>query len=935
MRRSIIISAFILIAGCMHRGQAADLEQAFLAPPDSARPWVYWFWLNGNVSKEGITADLEAMQRVGLGGALWMWGGGLGAETDRPVRLLSPEWWELMRHTIREADRLGLKLNMTNGSGWSHSGGPWVSANHNMQNLKLAGEFHWNGPGRKDMAIDPGSMVRVLAYPVAGLVSSTAVDLTDKVDASGRLVWDVPQGAWNIYLFSHAATGDRPHPIRGDETGWECDKLNPEAVEENWRGFVPRILNECGPEARRVIRYVHVDSYEFGPTTWTAGLLETFRKRCGYDPSPYLPVVFGKVVDSPEVSARFLWDFKRLLADLFAEGIGGRFRDLAQAEGIKLTTEPHLIADVFDHVQYGGHVSNTFGNFLDARRTQHYAVNPPVGPEMHLAKAEASAACTYGLEDVVWAEAFTGVDHAHAWHENLDYLRTWGDMWLCEGINRFCFHCWPHSPWLDRKPGNTLGPWGIHFDRNNTWFEYATGYLAYLARCQHLLQQGHPVMDVCVFTGDGRVDQFPPHPELRASGYDYHGMTAEVLVKDLEFKDGWLVLPSGMRYRLLVTYDRSLRPQTLRKIARLVAAGATVMGEKPDDAPGLVGYPKSRDEVRALADEMWGTDIEAGKNGHTYGKGKVYLAKAGKADQSGKSGIQGPLLYLDCESELKVLNLARILPDFSYSNSGKEDGDNMLAYTHRRVNDADFYFVSNQAARPRREDCTFRIAGRSPELWDPVTGEIRDLPVYQENNGVTTIPMDFAPGQSFFIAFRKTARGGPVADDKVNFADLKPVVELTGAWQVSFDPRWGGPEKPVTFEELLDWTQRPEEGIRHYSGKATYHKTFDFPAGRQGRRIYLDLGQVKDLAEVRLNGRIPGIVWCVPWRIEITDAVRAGGNDLELVVVNQWVNRLIGDSALPQEKRFTWTTSNPYQPASPLLPSGLLGPVRVMAVDGK
>jgi hypothetical protein len=204
----------------------------------------------------------------------------------------------------------------------------------------------------------------------------------------------------------------------------------------------------------------------------------------------------------------------------------------------------------------------------------------------------------------------------------LDYLKTWGDMWLSEGINRFCFHCWPHSPWLDRKPGNTLGPWGIHFDRNNTWFELSTGYLTYLARCQYLLQQGLPVMDVCVLTGDGRVDQFPPHPELRANGYDYHGMTTEVLIRDLEFKDGWLVLPSGMHYQLLVTYDRSLHPQTLQKIRELVRQGATVMGDKPDDVPGLSGFPASRDEVRKIADEVWGTDAEAGRKGRSQRQGR-------------------------------------------------------------------------------------------------------------------------------------------------------------------------------------------------------------------------------------------------------------------------------------------------------------------------
>jgi hypothetical protein len=442
----LLVVGLNILAGCFKPpalvATGDELERNFHAPPDSSRAWVYWFWLNGNVSKEGITADLEAMKRAGLAGALWMWGGGLGATTDKPVKLLSSEWWKLMRHTIREADRLGLKLNITNGSGWSHSGGPWVSAKNGMQNLKVDSTIRWTGPGRMSLAIDRVTLVRVLAY-AGELQSAKAVDLTDKVDNSGRLAWDVPRGAWTVYVFSHVPTGDRPHPIVQQEGGWECDKLSPEAVDENWKGFVLRILNECGPETRRVVRYVHVDSYEFGAATWTPGLLDIFQRRCGYNASPFLPALFGKVVDSPDISNRFHWDFKRLLADLFAEGIGGHFRDLAQAEGLKLTTEPHLVQGVFDHIQYGGHVSQPVGNFLDKRGTAWYGSVPRVGPEMHLAKAEASAAYTYGLDGVVWAEAFTGVDHPHAWHENPDYLQTWGDLWLSEGINRFCFHCWP------------------------------------------------------------------------------------------------------------------------------------------------------------------------------------------------------------------------------------------------------------------------------------------------------------------------------------------------------------------------------------------------------------------------------------------------------------------------------------------------------------
>ena len=1061
----------------------ADLEAGFIRPPDSARPWVYWFWLDGNLTKEGVTADLEAMQRAGLGGALWMWGGGVGQGVKGPVKLLSPQWWELMRHTVQEADRLGLKINLTAGSGWSHSGGPWIKPEDSMQRLELSSEIRLQGPGLKDVTIGAGNpLVAVLAYPVKGesdtmraagvtlaasssapefpvakaldqdpatrwiskgskagegptaahpewlvfefpepyagaalyvapfhdcgprdcqlqvsrnggeyqticsfelapntprtipfeaaasrfyrllitsaypfqsqeswnvqvaevqllkkgeqplekaLVEARAlVDLTSRLDPTGHLSWDVPAGTWAVQVFRHCSTGDQPHPILADESGLECDKLSPEAVEAHWDGYIRRVLDECGPAARRVIRWIHVDSYEFGPQTWTPHFREEFRRRCGYDCLPYLPAVVGKVVDSPAVSDRFLWDFRRVRADLFAEGIGGHLRDLCRREGMALTTEPHLIPDVFDQIQYGGHVSEPVGNFLGERRTAWYAENPAVGPEVHLAKGEASAAYTYGLDGVVWAEAFTGVDHAHAWKETPGYLKTWGDLWLTEGINRFCFHCWAHSPSLTQKPGVTLGPWGIHFDRRNTWFDLATGYLSYLSRCQFLLQQGLPVVEVCVLTGDGVVAEFPRHPELRAAGYDYHGLTTEVL-KNAHVENGWIVLPSGMRYRLLVTYSRELRPETMRKLEQLAKSGATILGLKPNDAPGLTGFPSSGEEVRRIADELWGSDEQAGLMGRPCGEGRVFWGVPEKPVQ-GTSGC-GVAAYLSCARERQVLREVGVAPDFEYSLSGKERCDSMLAYTHHRVGGVDYYFLSNQAGSARKEDCSFRLAGLQPELWDPLTGETRKLLRFQQFEGRTVVPLQFAPGQSYFVVFRDVSKATLPSRSGQNFEAQETLSELQGPWKVSFDPQWGGPSEPVTFDRLTDWAAHADPGIRHYSGKAVYGTKFNLLARPEHRTIYLSLGKVKDVAEVRLNGASLGVAWCEPWQVEITSAVRAGTNDLEVVVANEWINRLIGDSALPLEKRVTWTTWNPYKPDSPLLESGLLGPVTLQS----
>jgi hypothetical protein len=511
-------------------------------------------------------------------------------------------------------------------------------------------------------------------------------------------------------------------------------------------------------------------------------------------------------------------------------------------------------------------------------------------------------------------------------------MKSWGDLWFAEGINNFCFHYFAHQPWNDRRPGVTLGPWGVHFDRHNTWFDLAGGYVEYLTRCQRLLRQGLPVMDVCRLTGNGVTSAFPVHPDLRANGYDYHGLTTELL-HDLKVKDGWLTLPSGMRYRLLVTYNRELRPETLRTLRDLVKAGATVMGLKPEDAPGLAGYPDSCDETRAIAEELWGSDAAVGRKGRTCGRGKVFWGDPEKAAPS-THGC-GVAAYLKSSRELEVLRDMGATPDFSYGASGKEACEAMLAYMHRRVAKTEFYFVSNQAERTRREECVFRVAGLQPELWNPVTGEMRDLPVFHEQDGRTAVPLEFEPGQSHFVVFRRSLKGlkaGKQGADG-NFPRLRQIAKLDGPWELSFDPKWGGPEKPVLFAALEDWARQTDEAIKYYSGKATYRLKFDVPEAARGQRVYLDLGTVKDIAEVRLNGKSLGTVWCAPWQVEITKAARPAANELEVTVANEWVNRLIRDSALPREKRLTWTTRSPYEPNSPLLPSGLLGPVTLRVTE--
>ncbi len=419
------------------------------------------------------------------------------------------------------------------------------------------------------------------------------------------------------------------------------------------------------------------------------------------------------------------------------------------------------------------------------------------------------------------------------------------------------------------------------------------------------------------YNGDGCPNFVAPkHVDPSVGpGYDYDVCNSEIILTLLAVKDGRIVLPDGMSYRLLVLPERSDMPlEVLAKLKELVAAGLTLVGPKPAQDPGLQDYPKRDQQVKALADELWGRDEATGKIDRKVGKGRVAF------------GI--PVR--------EILAGMGVKPDFTVTNN---QPNAFLDWIHRSVDGTEIYFIANRNNRDEKTTCTFRVSGKIPELWDPVTAEVRTLSEYKvTEEGLTEVPLQFASWQSAFVVFREQEKATKPAPADKNCPETKPVMELGGAWEVAFDPKWGGAEK-VTFEKLVDWTARPEEGIRFYSGKATYRKVFDFTDLRSptsdlsSHRLYLDLGDVNSLAEVRLNGTPVGLVWTKPYRIDIGKAIKAGANTIEIDVVNLWPNRLIGDGKLPAEKRYTQTNIDGfYQGEHKLLPSGLLGPVSIQAV---
>jgi hypothetical protein len=750
--------------------------------------------------------------------------------------------------------------------------------------------------------------------------SEEVVDLTAKMNKEGKLEWQVPEGRWTILRFGYTLEGQRTR-CSSTIIGYEADMLDPIGVETHFKHCAEPLINAAGEYAGKTLKYLHVDSYETGADvrgqqpTWSAKFVEEFRARRGYDPLPYLPAMAKRIVDNREKTNRFLLDLRTTIGDLMTEKFFGRLAELSHARGIGIHCEtgygtyPH---PQFDGLRAAAQCDITMGEFWWGTD-----IMSQFAPYCNVIRSVASPAHVYGKK-IVQAESFT------SWSHFLEYpatLKPVGDEAFCDGLNRIMFHQYTHQPNED-MPGYQYGA-GTHIDRHVTWWNMAKPFLTYLTRCQNILQSGRFHADVCYFYGEGTAKYVPSKKFLKPAlppGYNFDCVNAEVLLNrmdsidvKMEFANGDIVnecqlhLPDGMNYRLLVLpTERTMSPAVLKKIQSLLEAGATVLGEKPLRAPGLTNWPKCDQELKDVADALWGENPEP----------------------SGRKTIgKGTLVWGSTPDE--VLKSLGTPPDFQTpANNDK------FEFIHRVIDGADYYFVSNQSDRAKNGDFLFRARGRMPELWDPVTGNRRELSRWEtDDDHRIRIPMAFEPYQSFFVVFRKPTGRVIGLDLGGNFPSFKQAAEIAGPWTVAFDPKWGGPEK-VVFEKLDDWTKRPEEGIKYYSGTAIYKKTFDLPftPSQYPNTFFLDLGAVNYLARVRLNGKDLGIVWTAPWRVDISGVLKEKGNELEIEVANTWLNRLVGDARLPAEKRIAKTNAR-YPAEQPLMPSGLLGPVTVRKVE--
>ena len=744
--------------------------------------------------------------------------------------------------------------------------------------LPMWGDYLWETQPEardKSLLIDPRSVL----------------DITDKMASDGSIEWEVPEGNWRILRTAMLPTGVTNAPASPEATGPEVDKMSKEHVASHFDAFIGEILRRIPEADRKSFKIVVEDSYETGGQNWTDDMAKRFAAQYGYDPMPYLPVLRGEVVGSEDLSDRFLWDLRRLIADRVAYDYVGGLRDVSHQHGLTTWLENYgHWGFPGEFLQYGGQSDEIAGEFWS---------EGSLGDIEN--RAASSCAHIYG-KTKVWAESFTCGGGAFSRYPHT--MKQRGDRFFTEGINNTLLHVYIQQPY-DKYPGVNAG-FGNEFNRHNTWFSHMDLFSNYLKRCNFMLQQGRYVADVAYFIGEDAPKMTGIRDPEIPKGYSYDYINAEVLLTKAFARDGKLVLDHGMEYSVLVLpHLKTMRPALLKKIEELVNGGICLLGPAPEQSPSLENYPQADKEVQSLAAKMWeGSGSEEGK---AYGKGRIFTSV--------------PLE--------KIFAVLDIVPDFSYPEK-----EISALYIHRTLPEGEIYFVSNQSDKTISFTPQFRVTGKEPEFWNPVTSETRLLPEYTQKENGTQVPLELQGNESAFIIFRHN--GKPTGTQK-NFPAKEVIAQISSPWQVSFEKGKGGPEEIITFSQLQDWSRHADSRIKYFSGNALYTTSFTIEkqditnSRKSGKELYLDLGQVMVMAKIKVNGQDAGGAWTYPYRVNVTSLVKPGENKLEIEVVNNWMNRLIGDQSLPEAERLTWTCINPWRADSPLQASGLLGPVEIQA----
>lgn len=906
-------SVFLLFVVASAPASPNNLEHGFRSVPEAAKPWAYYWWLNGNVDERTIRRDLQAMKHAGFGGLLLFDARGYHDDPSHvpapppKVEFMSKEWRRLVKFTLTEASRLGLQVSINLSSCAGALKGPWPVGDDVPKKLvwtatEIRGPkftFELKEPEGKrfwDIGVFAVRHDNTTAKwtdqwqeiaPKSGNQPAVTevLDLTSRVDKQAKLVWDVPKGRWTLLRFGYMTMEGDPAHHGQRVTKEDVDILDPEAVARHFERMGKTILQDAGPLAGKTLTHFYTVSWEGAIPTWTRNFEQEFLRRRGYPLRSWLPVLAGFTVKKPEESERFLRDYYKTLGDCFRDNFYGKLQSLCAEAGLNW------------HAESGGPWNRKLAAFAEADQLsflgrtdmpqgEFWFTGAPIQRRRDFNRPPAMAAHLYGLP-LAAAEAFTHM--TYHWSAYPAALKPFADTAFCDGINHFIWHTFTASPERFGKPGIEYFA-GTHINPNVTWFPQAHAFITYLGRCQFLLRQGQPVVDVCVYVGDkpyqhwGRGERWSERATLQLPrGFNYDLLSHEVLLNRLNVSGGNLTLREGITYRLLVVDldEEAASPAALQRIAGFRGAGAAVVlgKRKPLRSVGLSGYPGADKDVLRQADSLWARP----------------------------SSLQ------------EVLLTRNILPDF----------EGPFDFTHRKDGKTDIYFVAGTGTA----ECIFRVKDRRPELWCPVTGQIQTRVSWRHtDDDRTAVRLTLPENGSVFVVFR-------TFDQPREFAPDPPPTQITlsGPWNVRFG------SKSVVFDSLVSWHTHSDPAIKYFSGAATYRTRFELSAAQAECPSYLQLGEVKHVAEVRLNGKNLGIVWTAPWEIEATGALKPGRNELEITVVNTWVNHLIGDAGLPPRRRTTKTNValrpgprppdfRPFQgfcSQDPLMPSGLLGPVRL------
>ncbi len=758
MRIKLFAFLFVLFLSNFLFADISEYRENFLGAPLSSRPHTWWHWMNGNVTKEGITADLEAMADVGIGGAQ-IFNVGDRSSVNIPVGpadYMSDQWLDLVRHAVKEANRLGIEICMHNCAGWSSSGGPWITPEYAMKKVTYS-DLELTGPGLKTVQMpEPGKVkgyykpICVLAFPTpddneyripdisvkavfqtrygidlekepapqkAIIQSDSVIDITGKMNSNGLLKWDCPPGKWTVLRIGYTITGKDNHPAPDSGLGLECDKLSRAAMDVHWKYGIKPILDKLGDLAGPTMNNLLIDSYEVGLNNWTAGFEKEFEKRRGYSLKKYLPALTGRVIDDLGISERFLWDFRRTTSDMFTENYFNYFAEKCHKAGLLCSTEPY--DGPFECMSIASKADILMGEFWVG------------GGINHSVRIASSVAHVYGRK-IVGAESFTSGPDQGRWQNHPRSMKTLGDSIWCNGINRYIFHRYAHQPWLDKWPGMTMGQWGTHFERTNTWWDDGREWMHYIARSQYLLQAGKFHADILFFGGEYVPNGAVYRPDVKQMGYDYDAIGTD-LIEALSVVDGRLVLPSGMSYSILVMPDtKTMSLPVAKKIKQLLSDGATILANCPQNTNSLTDFPESQNQLKTIAKSLWPTG-QAGTMESRFGSGRL----------------------LSGYSLQQALDHVGIKPDFEVLDSGLN-----MNFIHRVIDGVDVYFVSNQQDASITAACVFNVTGKKPEFWDSQRAVISPASMWQQRDGRTQVTLNLEPAESVFVVFNDPAPAG-------------------------------------------------------------------------------------------------------------------------------------------------------------------------------